>query len=92
MFLSVEEAFFLLQNFIVKFPDEEKLSKNEKILLITNANNNCVSQMTNSLIDILISKNIFFNTLILEVYSHLRRSGKIVIWYKNIFYKLVLRI
>ncbi len=88
LFLTIEEAFFLLQNFIVKFADEDRMCKNnEKILLINNestTNNICVvsqSQMTNSLIDILFSKNLFFNSLILEVYSHLRRSGKLVLWY-----------
>lgn len=80
LFLATEEAFFLLQNFIVKFPDEERLSKDDKIRIIKDQNNNNASQLTNSLIDVLISKNILFNSLTLEVYSHLRRSGKLVLW------------
>ena len=85
LFLSIEEAFFLLQNFIVKFADEDRFRKTENIISIKDDINNYIINMTNSLIDILISKHIYFNTLILEVYSHLRRSGKIVISYIIIY-------
>ena len=77
-----------MQCFIIQFPDEEKIinstNENNKGNLFYKSLINILEFLqikTNSFIDKLFSKNLSIDTYSLGIYSKLRRSGKIVLWY-----------
>lgn len=89
LFLTFEECFFMLQNYLINLEDEDTENyykdndnneKNKKEKVIENHTEDFITQKTNSFLDILFSFNLHLDTFKLKVYSYLRRNGKIVLW------------